>query len=244
MAVGDLVTWSDSTRNITGEITALMPDFIHVVGKSSQHIVEVPPSHLMSQTVMRLTAEEPQNEFKFTYDDQRLIRLVETKQKVVDLYEDPKENPRLKTLLDFIEPISHKIIIWARFTKDIDFIYGALAERAVRYDGTVKTKDREEALERFRQDPSIQYFVANPAAISMGVTLTQAKTVIYYSNTFRLEQRLQSEDRAHRIGQDVSVLIVDVVARGTVDEHIVETLRKKFDLAATVTGDRLREWIR
>jgi SNF2 family DNA or RNA helicase len=118
-----------------------------------------------------------------------------------------------------------------------------LGTEAVRYDGLVGTTDRELALERFRTDDSIRYFVANPATISMGVTLTQAKTVIYYSNTFQLEKRLQSEDRAHRIGQTSSVNVIDMIATDTVDEKIVTALRKKFNLAATVTGDRLREWI-
>lgn len=174
----------------------------------------------------------------------RMVRLVEADQHTLDLFAKPGDNPRLRALLATLEPITHKVIIWARYRKDIDLIIGALGDAAVRYDGIVGTHDREIALDRFRNDPKIQYFVANPQTLSMGVTLTQAKTVIYYSNSFQLEKRLQSEDRAHRIGQDVSVNIIDIVASDTVDGHIVKTLRKKFDLAATVTGDRLREWVR
>ena len=67
--------------------------------------------------------------------------------------------------------------------------------------------------------------------------------MIYYSNSFSLEKRLQSEDRAHRIGQDRSVLIIDLAAERTVDLHVIRALREKYDIAASVTGDRLREWI-
>ncbi|RQP10234.1 MAG: ATP-dependent helicase, partial [Microbacteriaceae bacterium] len=67
--------------------------------------------------------------------------------------------------------------------------------------------------------------------------------LIYYSNSFKLIDRLQSEDRAHRIGQDNSVLYIDLVAEDTVDEKVVEALRNKFNVASQITGDRLKEWL-
>jgi SNF2 family DNA or RNA helicase len=155
----------------------------------------------------------------------------------------PESNPRLQLLLSYLETCHHKAIIWARFTKDIDLITHALGDRCLRYDGSTSTKDREQALERFRDPAGPQFICINLAALSRGVTLVVAKTVIYYTNSFHLIQRLQSEDRAHRIGQDEKVQYVDIVAEDTVDEHIVSTLREKFDLAASITGDRLREWI-
>ena len=79
--------------------------------------------------------------------------------------------------------------------------------------------------------------------MSHGVTLTVAKTVIYYTNSHSLEKRLQSEDRPHRIGQTVSVLVIDIAAERTVDVKMIEGLRSKFDVAASVTGDRMREWL-
>lgn len=176
-------------------------------------------------------------------DDPRLCRIVELDHEVIDLFEKDEDDPRIEALRSFLEPITHKVIIWSRFTRDIDKICRVLGDAVVRYDGRVKTNDRGIALERFRNDPTIRYFVANPQAISQGVTLTQAKTVVYYANSFQLEKRLQSEDRAHRIGQDVAVQIVDFVARNTVDGYISASLREKFELAAYVSGDRLREWI-
>ena len=226
-AVGDLLTRVAEDGTFTGEITEFVDAKICVaVG------------------VLETDGTRHDN-WMATIDvtDERVRRLVAADPVTLDIFDSPNKNPRLQTLLTVLEPITHKVITWARFRKDIDLICGALGDKAVRYDGIVNTADRSMALDRFRNDPSIQYFVANPAAISMGVTLTQAKTVIYYSNSFQLEKRLQSEDRAHRIGQDVNVNIVDLVAKGTVDTHIVGTLRKKFHLAAEVTGDRLREWL-
>jgi len=70
-------------------------------------------------------------------------------------------------------------------------------------------------------------FVGNPRTGGYGLTLTAANLVVYYSNSFDLEVRLQSEDRAHRIGQTSKVTYVDFITPGTVDEHIVKALRTK-----------------
>ncbi len=171
--------------------------------------------------------------------------LVRSTRKVVDVV-PPERNPRLLLLAELLEECAeHKTIVWCRFRRDVDLIVQLLGERCVRYDGLVSAQDRVVALDRFR-DPNdkARVFVANVHAISQGVTLTIAKTMIYYSNSFSLEKRLQSEDRNHRIGQDMPVLIIDIAAEGTVDEHVIESLRTKFDIAASVTGDRLREWIK
>lgn len=156
----------------------------------------------------------------------------------------PERNPRLQMLLSLIERTHHKSIVFCRFTRDVDLITQALGNRAIRYDGKVGPADREAGIARFKGETAHVVLVCNIAALSRGRTLTEAKTVFYYSNTFSLIHRLQSEDRAHRIGQTDSVLYIDLVAEGTVDEHIVHTLREKYDVAAVCSGDKLREWIK
>ena len=138
-----------------------------------------------------------------------------------------------------------KVIVWCRFRRDIDNVMRALKGRAVRYDGTVKRKEREDVLRRFRDrhDHEAHVLVANTACLSQGVTLTVATTMIYYSCGESLEQRLQSEDRFHRIGQNYPVHIIDLTARGTIDHRVIQILKKKYDVAAICTGDRLREWL-
>lgn len=155
-----------------------------------------------------------------------------------------KDDPRLDHLLELLEDVPGKAIIWARFRLDVDRIVGKLGAAAVRYDGAVTSpRDRAAAIDRFRRDASVHYFVANPAAIGMGVTLTEATNTIYYSNSFSLTDRLQSEDRNHRIGQRNSVTYHDLVAERTVDERIIAALRRKQEIAAQVTGDELRAWL-
>jgi SNF2 family DNA or RNA helicase len=167
--------------------------------------------------------------------------VLSTKQ-VIDVV-PPEENPRLKLLLEILESITHKVIIWCRFVRDVDIITNVLNGQALRYDGSTSTRDRERALEEFNHPNGPRIFVANVHAISMGVTLNIAKTAIYYTNSYSLERRLQSEDRFHRIGQDQSVNIIDIEAEDTVDEQVVEALRRKFDVASQVTGDKIRSWL-
>ena len=99
-------------------------------------------------------------------------------------------------------------------------------------------------LEKF-QDPEspVRFFVGNPQTGGYGITLTAANNVIYYSNGYDLEKRLQSEDRAHRIGQKKAVTYVDLIAPKTVDEKIRKALRKKINIATEIMGEELREWI-
>ena len=86
--------------------------------------------------------------------------------------------------------------------------------------------------------------MGNPSTGGYGLTLTAAHTVIYYSNTYDLEKRLQSEDRAHRIGQVNKVTYIDLISKDTVDEKIVKALRNKLSLAQEVLGDdKWKDWI-
>lgn len=152
------------------------------------------------------------------------------------------ENPRLRLLLDTLADVDGQAIIFARFRHDIDQICEELKDQCVRYDGRVGDAARLEARKAF-QAGSIHFFVGNPAACGVGLTLHAASTVIYYSNSFNLEHRLQSEDRAHRIGQTCHVRYIDLVAKGTLDAHIVQSLRDKFNIASKITGDEVRKWL-
>lgn len=160
-----------------------------------------------------------------------------------NLVEVPGPNPRLEALKDLVEEAADKTIIWARFRPDIDRIMEVVGDRGVRYDGAVSDDARAAAKRRF-QNGDAQFFVANPAAASEGLTLHAAKTVIYYSNSFKFIHRQQSQDRAHRAGMDERpVYYIDLFVPGSVDEQIIANLRAKRDIAAVLTGDKLREWI-
>ena len=160
----------------------------------------------------------------------------------------PIENNRIKELLSVLEDIEGKAIIWAHYQydikniiKEIETIYGPGS--VVDYYGLTPKDERQPNITKFQNDPKCRFFVGTPATGGYGITLTAANTVIYYSNGYDLEKRLQSEDRAHRIGQKKPVTYVDINAEDTVDEKIVKALRKKIDIASEVLGEELRSWI-
>ena len=93
-----------------------------------------------------------------------------------------------------------------------------------------------------RQSES-RFLVGHPKTGGFGLTLTAANTVIYYSNSYDLELRVQSEDRAHRIGQENKVTYVDLLSPGTIDEKIVGALRSKIRIADQILGEDVRKWL-
>ncbi len=154
---------------------------------------------------------------------------------------------RITALLETVEEMSGKIIIWSRFrydiikiTEELKKVYGC--DSTVNYFGDTSDSDRQAAIRRFQFEDA-RFFVANPQTAGFGLTLTAATNVIYYANDFNLETRIQSEDRCHRIGQHHPVTYVDLVTRGSIDEYIVRSLRAKIDLSAKTLGEEVRQWL-
>ena len=159
------------------------------------------------------------------------------------------KNNRMKELLDLLEEMEGKVIIWANYIYDIEQIVKTIGQEygedsIVEYYGAIESKKRQINIEKF-QDPKskARFFIGNPQTGGYGITLTAASNVIYYSNGYDLEKRLQSEDRAHRIGQKQSVTYVDLIAKGTVDDKIVKALRKKINIASAIMGEEIKSWI-
>ena len=148
-----------------------------------------------------------------------------------------EKNTRLSALIDLLPDIQCKVIIWARFKRDIKAIGAALGKKAVSYYGEVSNDDREVAVDRFQNDPNVRYFIGQPQSGGIGLTLTAAECAIYYSNSFDLETRMQSEDRCHRIGTKNNVTYIDFESPKTIDTKIINALREKKNLADTITKD-------
>jgi SNF2 family DNA or RNA helicase len=158
------------------------------------------------------------------------------------------ESNRLNELMSILEETEGKVIIWANYQfsvsdiiQKITKVYGP--DSYVHYYGLTPQEDRQDYIRKFQNDPKCRFIIGTPQTGGYGITLTQANTVIYYSNGYDLEKRLQSEDRAHRIGQKKNVTYIDIIAEDTIDEKIVEALRSKIDIASQVMGEELKEWI-
>ena len=159
------------------------------------------------------------------------------------------ENTRVQELLNVLDETEGKAIIWCTYRHNILSLKDILKEKYGELStdtlfGDTPDKKRMTLVERFQDKESpFRFLVGNPQTGGRGITLTAANTVIYYSNGYDLEIRLQSEDRAHRIGQTNKVLYVDIVAEKTVDEKIIKALKSKINIAKEIMGEELKSWI-
>ena len=154
------------------------------------------------------------------------------------------ENPKLDALEDILEECDGKVVIWARFRQDVRNILtlcSKLEINAVSIWGEVNEQDRANNVRKFQTDDDTRVIVGTPQTGGLGINLTAASTVIYFSNSYSLQDRLQSEDRVHRSGQTNKVTYIDMLAKNTIDIGILKILMGKKNIADIVTEDNLRE---
>ncbi len=158
------------------------------------------------------------------------------------------KNNRLSELMEVLNEIEGKVVIWAHYQHDVKKIIKEIQKvhgpgSVVDYYGLTPQDLRDQNREAFQNDSKVRFIVGTPATGGYGITLTAASTMIYYSNGYDLEKRLQSQDLIHRIGQKKPVTYIDIIAEDTVDNKIVKALRKKINIASAVMGEELRDWI-
>lgn len=139
------------------------------------------------------------------------------------------ENDRIKVLAEIINrlPADEQVIIWAKYLYDIKQICKVLKGKSfVLYTGKQNEKQKEQSKLAFQKGDA-QFFVATPSSGGHGLTLNEAGTVIFYNNSFKYSERLQAEDRCHRIGQDKNVHYIDMVCENSIDERIMNSISKK-----------------
>jgi SNF2 family DNA or RNA helicase len=159
------------------------------------------------------------------------------------------KNNRIDQLMEILEEVEGKAVIWAHYRYDIKKIVEAISKKygensVVTYYGDTSTDDRQKAITKIQdKDSSVRFIVGTPQTGGYGITLTGASTMIYYSNGYDLEKRQQSEARIDRIGQEKPMTYIDIIAEGTVDDKIVQSLRKKVNIATEVMGEELKDWI-
>lgn len=148
-------------------------------------------------------------------------------------------NPRVQAVVDAVEDVQGKVIVWARFREEVRALaaaLGAAGREVVQYHGDVKPTDRELAIDRL-QNGDADVFIGVQRAGGTGLTLTAAETTIYCSNEYSAIVRNQSEDRNHRKGTTGTVVYIDIVAAGTIDESITKAHQWKTDLSSAILGD-------
>ena len=234
---------------VTKEECLDLPDKVY-----SRRDVELTPDQKKYYDQMKLMALSMFEDGSLMSTNNALTQLMRLHQiccghiKLDDGRQEDIPSNRIEELKAVLAESSGKVIIWANYRRDIENIKLALQKEygmtsVATYFGDTEAEERQTIVEQFQDlNNELRFFVGNPRTGGYGLTLT-ATLVVYYSNSFDLEIRLQSEDRAHRIGQTSKVTYVDLITRDTVDEYIVKALRNKINIASKVLGEELKEWL-
>jgi SNF2 family DNA or RNA helicase len=154
---------------------------------------------------------------------------------------------RTDELLELLEDYAGKAIIWCSYDYSINKVVEAIrkvyGQNSVArfWGGNVATREAEE--QEFFNNPDCRFMVATPSAGGRGRTWSNADLVVYYSSTNNLEHRDQSEQRAQGLEKTRQVDYIDLIAPGTVETKILQALRAKINMAATINGDNYKEWL-
>ena len=157
-------------------------------------------------------------------------------------------NAKLDELLNIIEEIEGKIIIWATFRHSIQKIAETLQKKygeksvATLYGDT---KKRSEVVDNFNDPRGSRFLVSNPSVGGYGLTLNASSYQIFFNNSYNLEERLQAEARNHRSGQKADkVTYIDLVAVKTIDEFIIKALKEKITISAKTLGEEVLDFLK
>jgi SNF2 family DNA or RNA helicase len=167
------------------------------------------------------------------FDSYTLFQLFSALQQIVSGFSNKyelqfSENPRLDLLKDFVKSVDSKAVIWCKYKTSLNSIAVVLFGKCAIIHGGQTDKDRQKQLRSFRNDK--QFLVSMLGVGSHGLNLTQADTVVFYENGFNYAQRIQAEDRCHRIGQTKNVLYVDLICSDSIDTRISESIDRKENL--------------
>jgi len=145
----------------------------------------------------------------------------------------PGKNPKIAEILQILNEVSGKVIVWCTYRPEIELIADALDSKMVRYvefHGGCDNDWKTASVRSFRSDPGIRVFLATKAA-ARGLTLVEASTAVYYSTSPSLDDYEQSQDRIHRYGQTRGCNYIHLICEGTKDKDVFASLRNKKNLA-------------
>lgn len=156
-------------------------------------------------------------------------------------YEYIPEN-RTRALLETLEECRGKVVIWSRFVHCIPRLAQRIGKQAVYVYGAVKQANRDSLLKRFRDDDKVRVLIAQPETVGTGRNeMVVADKDIFWSNDFKALTRRQAEGRLDRDGQCNVVTHIDIVARDSYDEKILNTLRNRRDISEELRK-RISDW--
>ena len=163
----------------------------------------------------------------FVGDDNKLVHQVST--------------AKMEALMDIVDSVMEdgkKLVIMARFVPEMDAIIAMLEKKGIGY-AQVRggVKDRAEEVRRFQEDADCKVFIGQIAAAGLGLTLTAADTMVFYSLDYSMSNFTQAQARIHRIGAQGTCHYIYLLGQGTIDEKVMKALQGKVDLAKALIDD-------
>lgn len=144
----------------------------------------------------------------------------------------------LSDLVDGAVADGRKIVVIARFVPEIHAIGKMLEKKKIRYAQiSGEIRDRDEQIAAFQNDPDLPVFIGQIATAGLGITLTAASLMVFYSLDYSMSNYEQTRARIHRVGQKNECTYIHLVARGTVDEKVLKALHDKANLAKSLVDD-------
>ncbi len=147
----------------------------------------------------------------------------------------------LEDIIDEAVQSGEKLVVIARFIPEIKAIEKLLNKKRILYSiVSGEIKDREEQIRKFQNDPKVSVFIGQVSTASIGITLTAASTMVFYSMDYSMSNFEQTKARIHRAGQQKNCTYIYLIAKGTVDEKVLITLQNKANLAKNLIDEYKR----
>lgn len=144
----------------------------------------------------------------------------------------------LEDIVDASVQENQKIVVIARFVPEIDAIRKMLDRKGIHFSLIMGgVKDRDGQVRQFQNDPAVQVFIGQIATAGMGLTLTAASTMVFYSLDYSMSNYEQCRARIHRAGQKFPCTYIHLVAKNTVDGKVLLALKNKANLAKSLIDD-------
>lgn len=144
----------------------------------------------------------------------------------------------LEHIIDEVTQSGKKLVVIAKFISEINAITKLLEKKKIKFSIiTGSIKNRDEQIEKFQNDSEVLVFVGQIATAGLGITLTAASTMIFYSLDYSMSNFEQAKARIHRAGQKENCTYIYLIAKDTVDEKVLKALKSKYNLTSSLVDD-------
>ncbi|XP_075210490.1 SWI/SNF-related matrix-associated actin-dependent regulator of chromatin subfamily A-like protein 1 isoform X2 [Lycorma delicatula] len=233
--------WNFSGSSNLGELKVLL-ESKYMIRRLKKDVILQLPSKIRQVIVLNNDDIKTQSQTMQEYAD----RLKQTNLKGMErrgqllLYFAETGRTKLKAVCDYIAKLldeGKKFLCFAHHKEVLDKISETVQKcqnEYIRIDGKVSTEDRKMLCDKFQYEEKYRVAVLSIKAANTGLTLTSAQLVVFAELFWNPGELIQAEDRAHRIGQQDSVFVQYLLAKGTADDYLWPLVLDKLDVLTKV----------